>query len=221
MKKLQLNEITRHLRQFQFILRNDREAMNQFRIIVLGLLTCFAVYYAANAVLIAPKAKKLADKIAQKEEVSATKTEDSTKNIVPLITQMQTRKKMLQEEISILKLREKLQREQWGSIGDAGRFNKVLFTMTPYAPFSIEKSLTQMIQGEKRSLEMFEEHPTRLTGSGSYHDVVTYLQYIENSPEIAKIDNLELTTVSDEKDAVDETLHFSLMVSRILLKDSQ
>lgn len=218
MKALQLDQMTKHLRQFQFILRNDREALNQFRIIVLGLLTCFAVYYAAHSVLIEPKTKKLANTIAQKEATAASKLELLGKDIIPIIAQMKTRKKMLVEEIAILKLRERLQREQWGSISDAGRFNKVLFTMTPYAPLNIEESLTQMSQGEKISLEMFDEHPTRLTGTGNYHDVVSYLQYIEKSPEIAKIDNLELT-MAEEEESINETISFSLMVSRILLKN--
>ncbi|MDT8335995.1 MAG: hypothetical protein RQ753_09870, partial [Desulfurivibrionaceae bacterium] len=99
------------------------------------------------------------------------------------------------------------------------RFNNIIFTMTPAAPISVEGKLRQMNMGEKRTLEMYDEQPIRLSGKDKYHQVLLYLRYLENSPEIGSLDNLTISAPAVEERGKSDAVDFSLLVSRIILKD--
>jgi len=214
-----LNQLSRHLRQFQFVLRNDAEASGQFRILVLGIITCLALYYAGNSVIIGPKTKKLQESRARKTEIAAMGSDRQLAGLGPKILQLQQKKKLIMEDIAILELREKFQREHWKSLGDPGRFNNIIFTMTPAAPISIDGKLLKMNLGEKRTMERHDEQPITLSGKGKYQDVLAYLHYMENSPEVGSIDNLAIKAPTEEGQQNTDSVHFSMLVSRIMLKD--
>jgi hypothetical protein len=219
MDSLTINQLTRHFRRFQFVLRNDSEARGQFWILVLGIITCLMVYYVGVRVVIAPKEKKLRASLAQQAEIVNRGSNQQLAGLAPRIAQLEQKTMDVQDDIAILGLREKFQREQWRSLADIARFNNIIFTMTPAAPINIEGKLQQMNLGEKRTLEMYDEQPIRLSGKGKYRDVLSYLRYLENSPEIGGIDNLILNALTAEEPKNSDLVHFSLQVSRILLKE--
>jgi hypothetical protein len=214
-----LNQLPRHFRQFQFVLRHDREAGGQFRILVLGVISCLMVYYVGMSVVIGPKEKNLRKNLARQAEIVSRGSSRQLVGLGPRIVQLEQQKTIVQDDIAILELREKFQREQWRSLGDIGRFNNIIFTMTPAAPINIEGKLQQMNLGEKRTMEMYDEQPIRLAGKDKYYEVLSYLRYLENSPEIGSIDNLTITALSAEDRNKADSVYFSLQVSRILLKD--
>lgn len=214
-----LSELARSFRKLEFVLRTDPEVRGQSRILLLGLITCLVVYYAASTILLDPLAKKLAAAQARKQELVAMEGQGQLAVTGPKIDQLRTQKSLILEEIAILEMREKLHRRQWLALGESGRFNQVIFTMNPTAPVNIDKQLTRMNLGESRALEMFEEQPVRLAGRGSYPDVLAYLRYLEKSPEIGALDYLELKSSREAGEEVSKLVYFSLQASRIVLKD--
>lgn len=214
-----LSEFTRTCRKLEFVLRTDPEARSQSRILLLGLATCLVVYYAASTIFFAPLSKKLEAAQASKQELVAMGDQGQLAITGPKIIQLQAQKAAIKEDIAILEMREKLQRRQWLAMGESGRFNQVIFTMNPTAPVNIDKQLTQMNLGETRKLEMFEEQPVSLAGRGSYQDVLTYLSYLEKSPEIGALDLLELKSSREAGDEASNLVYFSLQASRIVLKE--
>jgi hypothetical protein len=213
------NQLARHFRQFQFVLRNDSESRAQFRILVLGIIACLALYYVGTTVILEPKEKKLQESRDRKAAVASMGDNRQMLELGPKIVQMQQKKKIVEEDIEILKLRAKFQREQWRSLGDPTRFNNVIFTMNTTAPINIDGKLQQMILGEKRTMEMYDEQPIMLSGKDRYDAVLSYLRYMENSPEIGSIDNLAIKAVTEKDRNDSEAVHFSMMVSKIILKD--
>jgi Tfp pilus assembly protein PilO len=215
-----LSEFARSCREFWFVLRTDQEARGQMRILVLGFATSLVLYYAATTVLLAPLQKKLKAARAQKQELASQQDLSQLAVIGPKIAQLRTQKSAIQKEIAILEMRERLQREHWRAMGEPNRFNLVIFTMNQTAPINIDNQLTKMSLGESRNLEMFSEQPVRLAGRGEYRDVMTYLRYLEKSPEIGALDDLELKSSREAGEDESELISFSLQVSRIELKES-
>jgi Tfp pilus assembly protein PilO len=203
----------------EFVLRTDPEARGQSRILVLGLATCLVVYYAASTILLAPLAKKLEAAQARKQELGAVGDQGQLAITGPKIDQLRSQKSAIQEDIAILAMREKLHRRQWLAMGESGRFNQVIFTMNPTAPVNIDKQLTKMNLGETRKFEMFEEQPVSLAGRGSYPEVLAYIRYLEKSPEIGALDNLELKSSREAGEEASKLVYFSLQASRIVLKE--
>lgn len=219
MNLLTLDQLTRYFRQFQFMLRNDKEVSSQFRTLLLGITTCLVVYYAGTSIILEPKEKRLRADLATKAEIATMGSGEQLAELAPRIAQLQQNKKVILGEIEILTLREKFQREQWRSLGDSTRFNNIIFTMNQAAPISIDGKLLQMTLGEKRSTEMFEQQGISLAGQAKYLDVLSYLQYMEKSPEIGSIDNLTINSVPGEALRDTDSVHFSMLISRITLKD--
>jgi len=214
-----LSEFARSCRKLEFVLRTDPEARGQSRILVLGLATCLVVYYAASTILLAPLAKKLEAAQARKQELGAVGDQGQLAITGPKIDQLRSQKSAIQEDIAILAMREKLHRRQWLAMGESGRFNQVIFTMNPTAPVNIDKQLTKMNLGETRKFEMFEEQPVSLAGRGSYPEVLAYIRYLEKSPEIGALDNLELKSSREAGEEASKLVYFSLQASRIVLKE--
>ena len=215
----QKNQLIRYFRQLQFLLRNDREASAQFRLLALGLVSCLVLYYAGHTLMIEPKNKKLRNSLSRQAESIAQGSDRQLPELAPKISQLQQKKTATLEEIGVLELREKLQRDQWRSLGEQTRFNNVILTMTPAAPVRMDKNLSQLGLGQKKSLEMFEEQPIMLVGSGAYPEVLAYLNYIENSQEIGSIDQLELKAAPEEGRGKEDLVGFSIQVSKITLKE--
>lgn len=214
-----LNRLIRIFQKFQFALRNDRAAREQIRILVLGIIMCIVVYYLSQSIFIAPKEKELKKIRTRGAEVTAITNNQQMAMLGPKIVQLEHKKAVIQEDIAILKLREELQREHWRSLGNSTRFNNIIFTMSPAAPINIAGKLLQMNLGEKRSFEIHEVQPIILSGKGKYHDVIAYLDYLEKSPEIGSIDNLSLHKPTGKDLDENEAIDFSMLVSRIILKD--
>lgn len=214
-----LSEFIRSCRKLEFVLRTDQEARVQSRILLLGLITCLVIYYAASTILLAPLTKKLAAAKARKQELVAMGEQGQSGTNGTKIAQLRTQKNAIQEEIAILELREKLQRRQWLAMGESGRFNRIIFAMNPTAPGNIDKQLTRMNLGETKKLELFEEQPVSLAGRGSYQDVLAYLRYLEKNPEIGALDNLELKSSREAGEDPSKLVYFSLQASRIFLKE--
>lgn len=216
-----IKQLSRHFRQFQFVRRNDSQARGQFRVLFLGIICCLVLYYVADSLLIAPQKTALNAALARKMEVSALGGGQQLAGLGPRIVQLQQKKLAIGEDIAILALREKLQRQHWQFLGDPIRFNNIIFTMTPTAPINVDGKLLQMNLGEKRSFAIYDEQPIVLSGKGKYLDVLTYLHYLEVSPEIGSIDNLAINGMAGSGSGIGDLVHFSLLVSRVLLKEKQ
>lgn len=214
-----LTEITRSFRELEFVLRTDPEARGQGRILLLGLVSCLVCYYAATTILLAPLQKKVAAAQARKQELAALGDPGQMAMVGPKLDQLRSQKEAIREEIAILELREKLHRRQWLAMGESGRFNRIIFTMSAAAPVNIDKQLTQMNLGDSKKLEMFEEQAVSLAGRGSYRDVLTYLDYLEKSPEIGGVDNLELKSWREAGGETSSLVSFSLQANRMVLKE--
>ena len=172
-----------------------------------------------HSIFIDPKEKKLKVFLAKGAEVTTVANKQQMAALGPKIVQLEHKKEITQENIAILKMRERFQREQWRSLGDPTRFNNIIFTRSPAAPINIDGKLLQMTLGKKRALETHEEQPVILSGKGQYHDVLAYLFYMENSPEIGSIDNLSMKGALEKELKNNNSVNFSMLVNRIILKD--
>ena len=215
-KKLQ--NIPKNLKKWYFVLRSEPEALEQFRLLMLGLATCFVIYYGGTSLFIEPQEKTLSQKIAQKQMlVSSTPGEYHT-DMVPLLKQLIAKKASRQEQIEILKLQKELLLEQWELLGDARRFASIIFTLQPSASIKIEDSLEQMTVADKRSHDTYDLYPVTLSGSSDFENLLEYLQYIEKHAEVGLLDNLVMEVAPGHDEKGKAKIHFSLMVGRINLK---
>ncbi|MBU0675386.1 MAG: hypothetical protein KJ950_12140 [Proteobacteria bacterium] len=215
-----ITTLTKQLRTLRFALRNDRQAMLQFRLLLMGLLTCVAFYYAGYTILIEPGQHKLSQRKTQLHELQNLGIRPTSPEEALHVSQMKSRKERLVEEIAVLTFRRKMLLEQGRSQGNPERFQKIIFTMNENAPVDMENILSRMSIAEKRSTDLYQEYPASLEGQGKYHDFISYLRYIEKTPEISAIDNLTLDRIEPGQNIHPGSVSFSLKVSRILLQET-
>lgn len=212
--------ITKEAKRLFFVLRNDKEAQIQSRTLVLGIFVCFALYYGISTLFIEPSQKSLSQKKAQRTELKGTSTAQLNAAMAVALKNLEQQKNNLETKIRTLQLKEKILREHWNLVGDEERFSKVIFTLLPSAPISIEKNLDQVTLVDRRSKNAFDMHPMTLVGDAYFSDFFKYLQYIESRPEIGTISNISIESMPTKSYAQKSKVHFSLMVSRLSLKES-
>ncbi len=211
----------KNIKKWYFNLRNDVEALSQFRLLVLGLLMCFVIYYGGITLFVKPKSAILEEKLIQKQRISESTPIQLTPQLTAALEQLRNTKTNLQEQIEILQMKIQYLKDHWSMLGDADRFTKIIFTLMPTAPVNIEKELVQMSRTETRSMMNYEVHPVTLAGNGRFHNFLSYLQYIETRPEVGVIDNLVVKSMpAEEKEYGQSDVFFSFMVGRINLKQS-
>ena len=121
----------RILQKFQYALRNDSKTRGQLRIMVMGIIACLVLYYTSHSILIEPKENKLNKLMAKGAEIAILSSNEQIAELGPRIVQLEHKKEVIKENIAILKIRKRFQREQWISIGNPNRFNNIIFTMSP------------------------------------------------------------------------------------------
>lgn len=155
-KKLpDITRIIKEIKRVFFVLRNDKEAQIQSRTLVLGIFVCFALYYGISTLFIEPSQKSLAKKMAQRTELKGTSTTQLNAAMAIAISTLEKHKNELEKKITTLQFKEKLLREHWNMVGDEERFSKIIFTLLPSAPMSIEKNLDQVTLVDRRSKDVF------------------------------------------------------------------
>ena len=220
-KKLpDITRIIKEIKRVFFVLRNDKEAQIQSRTLVLGIFVCFALYYGISTLFIEPSQKSLAKKMAQRTELKGTSTTQLNAAMAIAISTLEKHKNELEKKITTLQFKEKLLREHWNMVGDEERFSKIIFTLLPSAPMSIEKNLDQVTLVDRRSKDVFDMHPMTLVGEAYFSDLFNYLQYMESRPEIGAISNITIESMPSKKYNRKAKVRFSLMVSRLSLKEN-
>jgi hypothetical protein len=213
--------IIKEVKRLFFVLRNDKEAQLQSRTLVLGIFVCFALYYGISTLFIEPGQKNLSKKMTERTEMKGGSPAQLNAAMAVAITNLEQQKNTLEEKITTLQFKEKLLREHWDMVGDEERFSKIIFTLLPSAPMSIEKNLDQVTLVDRRSKDAFDMHPMTLVGDAYFSALFDYLQYMESRPEIGTISNITIESKPTTKYDQEAKVHFSLMVSRLSLKESK
>lgn len=209
-------KIIQSLQGWYLLLRSDANAVTQARQFCLGLLVCLAILWSGLNLYIEPKQKALQQKNMQHREMTASAPEELHNLFTASRQQLEKENQQLSEKIHILEQKEKFIREDWQIRGDSDRFNRILFTLYPSAPVSIEDSLAQMTLLKKRSLDSFVLYPATIEGECSFERLFSYLQYLEQQPEIGLINDLVIEGNTEEYD--ESPIRFSMIVSRVSLK---
>jgi|GEM_PF-6829341 len=176
-----------------FLVRTDKGVRDSLRALLLGLVILVLLFNAGKQFILAPQAKKIAQLEAEVSEARAASAGlAEAAAIAPLLEQMQQKKIKLAQEIKVRELELDLHRRHWQTYGSAAGFNQVIFTTGRNAPFSFDKRLASMNMAESRSAGPFTLHPTRITGSAAFPDLLAYLLFLEARPEIGNINGLSL-----------------------------
>ena len=212
-------KLLKEIKRIFFVLRNDKEAQIQTRTLFLGIFVCFALYYGITTLFIEPAQKNLSKKTTRFNELKSTSPANLNTAMSTAIASLVAQKNELEKKIDTLQFKEKILREHWEIVGDEERFSKIIFTLLPSAPTSIEKNLDQVTLIDRRSKDAFEIHPMTLTGEAYFSDLYNYLQYIEGRPEIGAISNITIESKPTNRYDQRAKVHFNLMVSRLSLRE--
>ena len=216
-----IKKIIKEIKRLFFVLRNDKEAQIQSRTLVLGVFVCFALYYGISTLFIEPGQKNLSKKMARLTEMKGSSTAQLNTAMAIALKNLEQQKNKLEEKITTLQFKEKLLLEHWDMVGDEEQFSKIIFTLLPSAPMNIEKNLDQVTLIDRRSKDAFDMHPMTIVGDAYFPDFFNYLQYMESRPEIGAINNMTIEIKPTKKYYQEAKVHFSLMVSRLSLKESK
>ena len=219
LKSPDLKKAVKEIKKFFFVLRSDKEAQIQTRTMALGILVCFALYYCVSVILIEPMEKKIAKKTIQYKELKATAPEQIHQAMMMAAEKLTGEKNLLQQKIDGLAFKEQILREHWESIGDEERFTKVLLTLIPNAPISMEKNILQATTEDSRVTETFTMYPMTLTGQADFIYLFNYLHYIEGRPEVGGINNISIESLPTSRYDQDAKVKFTFTVSRLSLKE--
>ena len=220
MTRNDLTQYFKRYRQWFFSIRNEPEALAQFRILILGVIACLVAIYVADSLLLDPLKTQLTDLVRQREELEVSRIDQVIPELTPIILQLQQRKNRVTDEIAMLQTQKDYLQTHRQQLGDPERFNKVIFTMLPSAPLDIEKYLDQMTLAKMRSLDSFKLQPVHLSGMIDFHSFMKYLHYLEQRQEIGIVDELTLKreTANEEKLPDTDRIRFELLVGRAILK---
>lgn len=216
-----ITRIIKEAKNLFFVLRNDKEAQIQGRTLVLGIFVCLALYYGIFTLFIEPGQKNLSKKMTQLTEMKGSSTAQLNTAMAVALKNLEQQKNKLKEKINTLQFKEKLLLEHWDMVGDEEQFSKIIFTLLPSAPMNIEKNLDQVTLIDRRSKDAFDMHPMTIVGDAYFPDLFNYLQYMESRPEIGAINNMTIEIKPTKKYYQEAKVHFSLMVSRLSLKETK
>ncbi len=212
-------DMGKKIKQWYFIAKNDPAAAAQVRVMLLGIIACFTIYYGANTLIIAPKNKALGIKQAQLAEVMANATALVPAGLAPAIEQLTRQKQDLNDRIATLKVKKRFLQEEWRLISDPDRFTNIIFTSFPTAPVNIKKNLKQMSLAKERTRDGFAIQPVNLAGIASFKDFLAYLQYLESRPEAGPVDELKLENLPITPGETRAKIRFNVLLSRIKFQE--
>ena len=205
------------VKRIYFVLRNDPEAMVQARQAFLGIIVCLALLWAGITVLIEPKAKLLRQESSQLQEITNSSPAKMLKIMAAREQNLIQESKIFKEKIELIKLKEKLLKENWQQRGDSDRFSRIIFSIFPTAPAAIDDTLKQMSLQPKRSSKGFHFYPVSLEGDASFFQVFDYLHYLEQQSEVGFINNLLIENIDRAGPDMKQLVHFSMIIGRITL----
>jgi hypothetical protein len=217
LSKINIKKIQGNLKKFIFALRTDKDTQLQARQFALGLLVCFAIYWAGSTLLIDPKLQQREQLRLQLQEIKASSPEE-------VITTISIRKESLDKQILTLRdkvdhltLQSNLLFEHWDQKSDSDRFNKILFSPQSPAPEDIVNNLKLMQFNEPFHLDGFKVLPVVIEGDVEFTDFYSYLQYLEGNSEVGTLQNLVIETLPADTLMQESKIHFSLVAGRIVL----
>ena len=212
---IKIANIGKHGKRIYLLIRSDPDAALQLRQLILALCICLAAGFAAQTLLVQPRLTKLEKKLAHIQGLHTATTD--TENIL-LSARLYTLQQELSHEeqtIAVLSLQESLLREQWQHQGNDVRFHEVMFTLEDNAPLSMKPYILKMGQEEIRSDQGFNLYPIHLEGRCYFPDLYRYLHYLEESPEIGFLDDLEISAIPAEPAAARAEVDFKITLGRL------
>jgi len=210
-----LKKILEQLRQLFSKLRNDPSLLAELRQLGLGLIVCLAVAYGVHSLLLEPQQQKIHKQLATLQQLRSTAAGEITPILDAGRRQLKQDIMHIQEEKAVLELKKNFLSEQWGSWGDDELFTRLIMTLDPTAPVSLEGRFKKLNYLEPQIREDFIVHPIRLTGVAAFPELLTYLRYLEERPEVGTIDDLVLELVPVEGYERAGKITFSLTVGRV------
>jgi hypothetical protein len=213
-----MRTIGKNLRTWYFALRSDPDALVEIRQLALGILVCFALFYAGSTFLLHPRQEALAQKIARAADLRTSASGQVSAALSTQKERLTKHKEQTEENLAILQLKKNFLREHWEAKGSSEQFSKVVFTLLPAAPISIEKHLEKISLAEPRTVGEFTVQPVHLTGQARFGDLFLYLQYLENSAEVSTVESLLLEAVSAPEGG-EAAVRFEMSVGRMFLED--
>lgn len=215
-----MRKIGNTLKTWYFTLRNDPDALIEIRQLALGILVCAALFYAGSTLLLQPRREALKQKSARMAELRASAPGQVSAAFRIQKERLTKQKKRIEEELAILRLKEKFLQQHWEARGSNEHFSKVVFTLLPSAPIRIEEHLEKISQAKPRTSGEFTVQPVHLTGEARFEDFFLYLQYLENSAEVSTIESLSLEAVPPPKgsESQKEPVRFEMSVDRMFLE---
>lgn len=211
--------ISQKVLQLWGAIRHDPEALFEVRQLFFGLIIVAGSCYGAHALIVQPKESDLKKKEAHREQLAASLAGGELESMVQSqLQRLLAEQKKLTEGIGLLRFQEQLLREQYQRDNANEQFSKAIFTLLPYAPVDIEGEFMQMSVLDKRSFEQFDAYPVNIQGEATYSEFLSYLQYLEGSPEVGMISNLNLDQLPGQSFAQLTQVHFDLVLGRIQLR---
>lgn len=215
MPAFDLKQNLEQLRQLFFKLQNDPPLLAELRQLGLGLLVCLAVAYGAHSLLIEPQQRKIDKQLATLQQLRSTALGEITPILDAGRQQLNKEILLIREEKAVLELKKNFLSEQWKSWSDEELFTRLIMTLDPAAPVSLEGRFKKLNHLEPQIREDFIVHPLRLTGVANFQELLAYLRYLEERPEIGTIDDLVIERVPVEGYERAGKITFGLTVGRV------
>ena len=175
------------------LLRSDPELALQVRQLLLTVIIGLACAYGAYVLFIEPRQEDITKRQGHILDIQGQSTAGQTELLAAHLQKLAQDIAKKEHTLAILSLQEKLLKEQWLHQGDDQRFHQVIFTLATSAPVDMQQDLLKMSQEEPRSLEGFTLHPVHLEGKSYFENIFLYLSFLETSPAIGFLDQIELT----------------------------
>jgi len=215
---LDLKQSLARLQQVFYRLKDDLPLQAELRHLGLGLLVCFAVAYGGRSLFIEPQQRKIQKQLLTQQPLKSAAAGEITPMLDTSQRQLNEELRQIQEEKAILDLKNRLLDEQWLAWGDVEHFTQLTMALDPAAPVSLEKILKKLSHLDPQLQENFIVYPINLNGVASFQDLLTYLRYLEDRPEVGMIDDLILELVPVEGTEKSGKIAFSLTVGRVTPK---
>lgn len=197
------------------LVRSDPESASFWRFVGLGLLSCLIISYAGYSLFVEPQQKILDKKNVEIKEIKLANPDLADDTLVAAIPKLDLRIKNLEEQIEISRLQEKVLLLQRQTLSDPEQFNKIILTLNPAAPVKIGAKLKQMDNLASRAQENFQLHLMLIKGEADFSDLLNYIKYLEQSQEIAFMDDLSLESRPAAGNKNSGKVSFSLQVGRL------
>lgn len=215
MSAFDLKQSLEQLRQLFSKLQNDPSLLAELRQLGLGLLVCLAVAYGVHSLLLEPQQRKIHKQLATLQQLRSTAAGEITPILDAGRRKLNQEIMQIQEEKAVLELKKNFLNEQWRGLGDEELFTRLIMTLDSTAPVSLDGRFKKLNYLEPQIREDFIVHPIRLTGVATFPELLAYLRYLEERPEVGIIDDLALELVPVDGYERAGKITFSLTVGRV------